>query len=177
MRAATSPFPSPIYQRRAIPSLRPGLAIIAALPVLVFALSPVNTRAAAAAPAPAAPASAASEPPVVLPAMSVMESAMKIKIVTSYFHFSVGGAFATSMMVTDVKTPSFAQEAGLQSGMEIVAIQGKRVGGQSPGSVERLLRLPTDEPVVLTVRRPGKRRTEELTIPVRPPPPPPDPKP
>ena len=110
-----------------------------------------------------------SAPPVVLPAFNVIESALKVKVLISYRAFKGGHPFVTAMMVHDVKTPSFAQEAGLKSGMEIIAIQGQQVSGLSQAAVEQLLSQPARDSVVLLVRRSWLKRPEEILISVRPP--------
>ena len=110
-----------------------------------------------------------SAPPVVLPAFNVIESALKVKVLISYRAFKGGLPFVTAMMVNDVKTPSFAQEAGLKSGMEIIAIQGQRVSGLSQPAVEQLLSQPARDFVVLLVRRSWLKRPEEIRISVGPP--------
>jgi membrane-associated protease RseP (regulator of RpoE activity) len=107
---------------------------------------------------------AAQEPPVVLPEVSVMEGSMNIKVSTSYYRMGKGSAFATSMIVRTVKPGSFAEQAGLKTGMEIVSIQGTKVAGLNQGDVERLLSQPGKEVVVLQIRRPWKIRTEEMRI-------------
>lgn len=109
----------------------------------------------------------ASEPPIMMSAMSVMESVMKINVTTTYYRFPIGGEFATSMLVSEVRTPSFAYDAGVRKGMEIVAINGTKISGLSQGEITALLGSPKQDAVVLLIRGGGKKKPGEIRIPLK----------
>ena len=108
-----------------------------------------------------------SASPVLLPPFNVIESVLKVKVVTEYQKTHLG-AFVTRMIVDEVKTPSLAQRAGLKKGMEIVAIQGHFVAGLSQAEVDQLLVQSARDSVVLLVRRSWLKQPEEIRLPVEP---------
>lgn len=108
-------------------------------------------------------------PPVVLPPFSVVESALKVKVLISYHRFRNSPPFVTRMTVDEVKAGSFAEQAGLKSGMEIIAIQGQEVIGLNQTEVERLLSQLGKDTILLRVRRSWRTPPEDMRILVRPP--------
>jgi S1-C subfamily serine protease len=103
-------------------------------------------------------------PPIVMPTVNVMESALKIKVTISYRRFKMGPPFVTGMTVDTVKPGSFAEQAGLKTGMEILAIQGTPVANLTQGEVERLLQQPAHGSVVVRIRRGWLKSPEDIRI-------------
>lgn len=68
------------------------------------------------------------------------------------------------LRVESVREKSAAARAGLEKGMEIVAIQGVALHGLSEEDYQRVMRTPVAETLTLRVRRAGRVRAEELRI-------------
>lgn len=116
-----------------------------------------------------APLLRSADEPVMLPALSVTESLMKVNVVTSYQRLRLGSPFALAMKVGEVKSPSFAYDAGLRKGMEIVAIDGTKISGLAPAAVDRLLAAPKRDMITLSVRGGSFKKTTEIQISLKPP--------
>jgi C-terminal processing protease CtpA/Prc len=70
------------------------------------------------------------------------------------------------LLVESVREKSAAARAGLEKGMEIVAIQGIALSGITEQAYQRVMRMPVDDVLVLSVRRAGRVKSEEMRIPV-----------
>jgi membrane-associated protease RseP (regulator of RpoE activity) len=115
----------------------------------------------------AAARGAESAPSVILRPYNVVESVLNVKFRILYRSTFVG-AFVANMFLGEVKTPSIAQRAGLKSGMEIVAIQGRPVTGLNQIEVEQILSQPVEDSVVLLVRRSPRTQPEQVRLQVDP---------
>ena len=68
------------------------------------------------------------------------------------------------LRVESVREKSAAARAGLEKGMEIVAIQGVTLNGLTEEEYQQVMRTPVYDVFVLRVRREGRVRTDELRI-------------
>lgn len=68
------------------------------------------------------------------------------------------------LRVESVREKSAAARAGLEKGMEIVAIQGVTLNGLTEEEYQQVMRAPVYDVFVLRVRREGRVRTDELRI-------------
>jgi C-terminal processing protease CtpA/Prc len=68
------------------------------------------------------------------------------------------------LRVESVREKSAAARAGLEKGMEIVAIQGVTLNGLTEDDYQQVMRTPVYAVFVLRVRREGRVKTEELRI-------------
>jgi C-terminal processing protease CtpA/Prc len=68
------------------------------------------------------------------------------------------------LRVEAVREKSAAARAGLEKGMEIVAIQGVALSGLTDEDYHRVMRAPVMDALVLRVRRAGRVKVEELRI-------------
>ena len=71
---------------------------------------------------------------------------------------NAGGEVSTIsfLRVENVRADSVAARAGVTEGLEVVAIQGKRVRGLTESEVDDLMKLPVIDELVLTVRNDAK---------------------
>lgn len=106
-------------------------------------------------------------PPVVMPAFGVMESALKMKIAIDYKKLRIGEPWVSEVRVADVKSPSLAEQLGLKAGMEIVAIDGKRLAGLSQTEMERIMAAPKPENFTLLVKKSWLKAPEEIKVSLR----------
>lgn len=116
----------------------------------------------------APPAGQVGDPPVALEPMSVMESVLNVHLEIEYGQVPYQPAWVERMYVGRVKPGSIADRAGLRTGMEIIAIQGKKVARLSEGAVQALLVQGVADHVELTVRRGWFHRPEQIRLPVPP---------
>ncbi len=70
----------------------------------------------------------------------------------------------SKLVVESVREKSAAARAGLEKGMEIVAIQGTALSGLTENEYQRVMQTPVSDVLVLGVRRSGRVKAEELRI-------------
>jgi hypothetical protein len=107
--------------------------------------------------------SAASEPPVKLPAFTTTFSELKIPMVTRYDR-KPNGSVLSGMFIGPIKAGSLAERSGLKKGMEVVAIQYQLVAGLNQFEVDRLFDQIVEDTLVLAVRKAPKAPAEEIRI-------------
>ena len=114
---------------------------------------------------PKPPPSAEKEPPVTMEPMRVSAIWANAEVRIIYQRDSDGPRISV-LRVEWVREKSAAARAGLEKGMEIVAIQGVALNGLAEEDYQRVMRTPVFDSFVLRVRRAGRVRTEELRIPL-----------
>lgn len=108
---------------------------------------------------------AESEPPVTLEPVRVAAIWSNAVVRVIYLRSSDGPRISM-LRVESVREKSAAARAGLEKGMEIVAIQGVALNGLTEEEYQHVMRTPVFDVFVLRVRREGRVRTEELRIPI-----------
>lgn len=107
--------------------------------------------------------SAESEPPVTLEPVRVA-AIWSNAVVRVIYQRSSDGPRISVLRVESAREKSAAARAGLEKGMEIVAIQGVALNGLTEEEYQHVMRTPVYDVFVLRVRREGRVRTEELRI-------------
>jgi membrane-associated protease RseP (regulator of RpoE activity) len=87
-------------------------------------------------------------------------------VVRVIYQRSSDGPRISMLRVESVREKSAAARAGLEKGMEIVAIQGVALNGLTEEDYHHVMRTPVFDAFVLRVRREGRARTEDLRIPI-----------
>jgi S1-C subfamily serine protease len=106
---------------------------------------------------------AENEPPVTLEPVRVGAIWSNAVVRVIYLRSSDGPRISV-LRVESVREKSAAARAGLEKGMEIVAIQGVALNGLTEEEYQHVMRTPVFDVFVLRVRREGRVKTEELRI-------------
>lgn len=109
------------------------------------------------------PPATEKEPPVKMEPMRVAAiwANAEVRII---YQRSSDGPRISMLRVESVRPKSAAARAGLEKGMEIVALQGVALDGLTEEEFQHAMRTPVIDVLVLRVRRAGRVRTEELRI-------------
>lgn len=107
---------------------------------------------------------AATEPPPVQLEPVRVAAIWANAVVRVVYQRSDDGPRISVLRVESVREKSAAARAGLEKGMEIVAIQGVTLNGLTEEEYQQVMRTPVYEGFVLRVRRAGRVRTEDLRI-------------